>query len=181
MRWGRNTVFGLSPGYDVKILESNGRGYESFEKTIADQNEEMVVAVAGQTVTTDGGAGFSNADVHKSIRADLITSTAQGLAYTVNTQGIPAYVASVFGEDRLDECPVVSWDTTPPKDLTATATALTAAGTAITAIRDALAEDGLKLDTRAMATQYGIPLADPGDVETDDDDEEPIRIVGEAA
>lgn len=176
MAWGMNTVFGLTPGYDVKLLESNGRGADSFVQTIKDQNEEMIIAVAGQTVTTDGGTGFANADVHKSIRADLIQATAQGLAYTVNTQGIPAYVASVFGEDRLDECPVVEWDTTPPKDLTASATALSMAGQAITSVREALAEDGLTLDTRAMCRQYGIPLSEPVA------DQKPnIRIVGEAS
>lgn len=176
MAWGQNTVFGLTPGYDVKLLESNGRGADSFAETIKAQDNEMIIAVAGQTVTTDGGAGFSNADVHKSIRADLIQATAQSLAYTVNTQGIPAYVASVFGEERLDECPVVDWDTTPPKDLTATATALAAAGQAITSVRTALAEDGLTLDTRAMCSQYGIPIVEPATEEKPD-----IRIVGEAA
>ncbi len=161
MAWGMNTVFGLTPGYDVKLLESNGRGADSFVTTIQDQNNEMIIAVAGQTVTTDGGVGFSNADIHKSIRADLIDATAQGLAYTVNTQGLPAYVAAVFGEDRLGECPVVSWDTTPPQDLTKTATALAAAGLAITQVRDALAADGLKLDTRTMCSQYRIPILEP--------------------
>jgi len=185
MAWGQNTVFGLTPGYDVKLLESNGRGADSFSETIKAQNEEMIIAVAGQTVTTDGGVGFANADVHKSIRADLIQATAQGLAYTVNTQGLPAYVAARFGEDRLAQCPAVTWDTTPPKDLTATASALSAAGQAITAVRSALADDDLKLDTRAMCSQYGIPIAEPVDLDGDDADEDDgksaIRVVGEAA
>lgn len=176
MAWGMNTVFGLTPGYDVKLLESNGRGADSFVETIKDQNNEMIIAVAGQTVTTDGGVGFSNADIHKSIRADLIDSTAQGLAYTLNTQGLPAYVAAVFGEDRLGECPIVSWDTTPPQDLTKTATALGAAGLAITQVREALAADGLRLDTRTMCSQYRIPILEPSA-----DDRPAIRIVGEAA
>lgn len=159
MAWGMNTVFGMTPGYEVKLIESNGRGYESFVKTIADQNEEMIIAVAGQTVTTDGGAGFSNADVHKSIRSDLIQATAQGLAYTVNTQGIPAYVASVFGVERLGDCPVMNWDTTPPKDQNAAASALLMAGQAIEAARKALANGGLELDVRGTAEQFGIKVA----------------------
>jgi phage gp29-like protein len=159
MGWGRNTVFGLTPGYDVRILESNGRGYESFANTIKAQNEEMIIAVAGQTVTTDGGAGFANADIHKSIRSDLIQATSDGLAYTLNTQGLPAYVAAVFGEDRLDECPVVTWDTTPPKDQAAAANALMAAGNAIDAVRKALADGGFELDVRATAEQFGLKIA----------------------
>lgn len=178
LAWGRNTVFGVPPGYNVQLLESNGRGYESFEKTIADQNQEMIISVAGQTVTTDGGAGFSNADVHRTIRADLIQSTADALAYTVNTQVLPAYVAAVFGENRLDKVPIVEWDTTPPKDLTATATALAAAGQAITAVRAALAEDGLTLDTRAMSSQYGIPIKEPA---VSEKNEPNLRVVGEAS
>jgi len=176
MAWGRNTVFGLTPGYDVKILESNGRGFQSFRDTIAAQNEEMIIAVAGQTVTTDGGAGFSNADVHKSIRSDLIQATAQGLAYTINTQGLPAYVAHVFGENRLGECPVVEWDTKPPKDQTAAAAALSMAGQAITQVREALRADGLELDTRALCAQYGIPLR-----EQDAEERPDLRLVRGAA
>jgi hypothetical protein len=166
MAWGQNTVFGMTPGYEVKLIESNGRGHESFVETIKDQNEEMIIAVAGQTVTTDGGVGFANADVHKSIRADLIQATAQGLAYTINTQGIPAYVASVFGEERLDECPVVEWDTKPPKDMTAEASALQTAGDALNSVRKALEAGGLELDIRATAEQFGINVA--GKLEAED-------------
>ena len=175
MAWGMNTVFGLSPGYDVKLLESNGRGYDSFKETILAQNEEMIIAVAGQTVTTDGGTGFANADIHKSIRADLIQATAQGLAYTINTQGIPAYVAATFGEDRLDDCPVMSWDTTPPKDQMSSATALSQAGQAMTTVRAALEEDGIKLDTRALCNQYGIPIVE----ESQETENPPLRLVGD--
>jgi hypothetical protein len=53
MAWGVNTVFGLTPGYDVKLLESNGRGYECFIKTIAEANNDMIVSVAGQVVAVD--------------------------------------------------------------------------------------------------------------------------------
>lgn len=176
MAWGMNTVFGLTPGYDVKLLESNGRGADSFKETILAQNEEIIIAIAGQTVTTDGGMGFSNADIHKSIRADLIQATAQGLAYTINTQGIPAYVASVFGENRLKDSPSMSWDTTPPKDHMSSANALSLAGQAMTTVRAALKEDGIKLDTRALCSQFGIPLVE----ESKDMKNPPLRLVGEA-
>lgn len=159
MAWGINTVFGMRPGYDVKLVESNGRGWESFNKTIAEQNQEMIIAVTGQTVTVDGGAGFQNGDVFKSIRADLIKQTADDLAYSVNTQGIPAFVASRWGEAAIDSMPcVVDWDVTPPQDRTAEATALVTVANAIKLLREGLETQGTRLDVAAMCSRFGVPI-----------------------
>ena len=167
MAWGVNTVFGLTPGYDVKLLESNGRGYEAFRQTIEDQNNEFVIAVAGQTVTTDGGTGFSNQDVHKSIRADLIKETADGLAHTINTQGLPQWIIDRFGEDALSPGAVVEWDVTPPKDRTAEAAALKTTAEAMAQLTQALATHGLTLDAKALAITFGVPFEDPTADESD--------------
>lgn len=164
MAWGVNTVFGMRPGYDVRLLESNGRGYESFEKTIADQNNEMIIAIAGQTVTTDGGAGFQNSDIHKSIRADIIKSIADGLAYTINTQGIPVYIAARFGEEALaTRIVVLEWDVTPPKDRNSEATSMVTLGNAITMLGDALRAHGQELDVATLCTRYAIPVKGDSD------------------
>jgi len=159
MAWGTNTVFGMKPGYDVKLLESNGQGYESFIQTIQDQNDEFKLATAGQLVTSDGGAGFQNSDIHKSIRADLIKSTADALAYTLNTQGIPPFVYDRFGEQALiDGGAVVEWDVTPPKDRNAEAAAMQSAAVAIQQMTRALSMHGKRLDIEALANQFGVPL-----------------------
>lgn len=160
MAWGVNTVFGLTPGYEVKLLESNGRGYEAFEETIRAQNEEMIIAVAGQTVTTDGGTGFANADIHKSIRADLIKATAEALAYTVNTQILPKWVVDHYGIDALAKSVVVEWDVTPPADRKAEADALLAFGNAIKSITEAMQPYGLELNIKELAARFGIPVND---------------------
>ncbi len=158
MAWGVNTVFGMRPGYDVKLIESNGRGFESFNKTIADQNNEMIIAVAGQSVTTDGGAGFQNSDVHKSIRADLIKMTADDLAYTLNTQGLPAFVAARWGEQAIETKPiVVDWDVTPPKDRNSEATSLIATASALSSLTSALAAHGQVPDVEALCLRFAIP------------------------
>jgi phage gp29-like protein len=157
MAWGVNTVFGMTPGYDVKLLESNGRGYEAFEKTIAQSEREYVIAIAGQLVTTDGGAGFANADIHKRIAADLIRSTAEALAYTVNTQILPSFVATHFGEEALAETAVVGWDTKPPSDMAADANAVSSFGNAVVSTNAALEPYGERVDARELAQRHGVP------------------------
>lgn len=158
MAWGVNTVFGMTPGYDVKLVESNGRGHESFEKTIERSNEEIIIAVAGQLVTTDGGAGFQNSDIHKSIRADLIKETADGLAHTINTQGLPSWVIERFGEEALDTSPTVQWDVTPSKDRNAEAQAHVTTANAIKGLREALRGEGVRLDVTEMARRFAVPV-----------------------
>jgi Mu-like prophage protein gp29 len=160
MAWGINTVFSLRPGYDVRLLESNGRGWESFNKTIEAANNEITIAIAGQTVTTDGGAGFQNSDIHKTIRADLIKATADGLAYTINTQGIPAFIALRYGVDAVEsKGVVVEWDVTPPKDRNSEATSMVTAANAITLLTAAAAPYGVTIDIAAIMSRFGIPVA----------------------
>lgn len=175
MAWGVNTVFGLTPGYDVKLIESNGRGFASFDSTIKAQDNEFIIAVAGQTVTTDGGAGFQNSDIHKTIRADLIKATADGLAYTINTQGIPAFVVNRWGEDALNRSVVIEWDVTPPKDRNSDAQSMISAANAIKLLGEALAAHGQKLDVPALCTKFGVPIA--GDLDGDGATDEPVAPV----
>jgi Protein of unknown function (DUF935) len=160
MAWGVNTVFGMTPGYDVKLLESNGTGWESFDKTISRSERESIIAVTGSTVLVDGGTGFANADVHKSIRADLIESTARALEHTINSQVIPQWVAQQYGEDALDKAPAVAWDTTPPKDQKSDADAMQAFGKAIAESNSSLAPYGKRIAAREFALRFGIPLED---------------------
>lgn len=165
MAWGVNSVFSLPIGWDVRLIESNGRGYDSFVKTIADQNNELVIAVAGQTVTTDGGAGFQNSDIHKSIRADLIKSTADALAYTINTQGLPQWVVANYGEEALRDGVAVAWDVTPPKDRNSEALSLSTAADAIARLTKTFAEHGKEIDAEELAARFGVPIA--GDLARD--------------
>lgn len=158
LAWGVNSVFGLKPGYEVKLVESNGVGYQAFTLTISQSEREFMVQLAGQVVTTDGGVGFSNADVHQSIRADLIKSTADAIAYTLNTQVIPQWVVVRWGEESLPTCAAIEFDTRPPKDLKADADATAAFGNALTAANAALQPYGLRVDASETAARFGIAL-----------------------
>jgi hypothetical protein len=158
MAWGVNTVFGVTPGYDVKLLESNGRGYECFLETIKTSDRDMVIGMTGSTVLVDGGTGFANADVHAAIRADLIKGDAEGLAYTLNTQGIPPWVVERWGEAGLEQSGLVEWDITEPSDHTQESAAMGQAATAITTLRAALEGTGVELDVPAFAVRFAIPV-----------------------
>lgn len=158
--WGVNTVFDLPPGWDVKLLESNGRGYEVFQETIKTANEEIIITIAGQLVTTTGGTGFQNSAIHSSIRSDLIQADADALAETLNTQGIPVWANERFGAEAADSGTEVVWDVTPPKDLNAEATAANQAGIAASALNAVLGADGKRVDTIELARRYGVPIRD---------------------
>lgn len=160
--WGIDTTFLLRPGYDIKLLESNGRGYEAFSQTIKQCNDDLAIALAGQLVTTGGGAGFMNMGLFESIRSDLIQSTADSLAYTINTQILPSYVLSRFGESYLeDNLPIVTYDSAKPGDKTREASVLVTAAQGITQLTEALKVHGRSLNVEALCAQYSIPLRGP--------------------
>ena len=184
--WGLNTVFELPPGWDVKLIESNGRGYEVFKDSIQTSNEEFIIALAGQLPTTTGGVGFANQEIHKSIRADLIQGDGEGLAHTLNTQGIPPWLNEHHGADALELGVAVEWDTRPPPDLKAEAEAISAAAKAIEDANRALTPYGKRVDERQIAVRFGIPIAGDvdGDAQPDIDtpaESSPLPLLQEAA
>lgn len=174
--WGVNTVFELPPGWDVSIIESNGRGYESFGQSIDRANQEFMIAIAGQIVTVTGGSGFANADIHKTIRQDLIESSAGALAWTINSQILPSFVAERWGEDVARKGSyAVGWDTTPPADLQATGQAIATFGDAITKANVALERYDLEIDAGELAKRFRLPTrsrtaeSSPSEVPTEDE------------
>ena len=156
--WGTNTVFELPVGWDVKIIESNGRGYDVFQAEIDTSDREISISIAGQVVTVDGGAGFSNSDIHRAIRSDIIQSTADALAYTINTQGIPQYVAQHWGPEAIATGAILEWSVARPKDLEAESRSMQTAASAIDALDQVLQRHGRELDIDELTTRFGIPI-----------------------
>lgn len=158
IRWGINTVFELPPGWEVGILETNGRGWEVFGTEIETANFEAMIELAGQIVTTTGGSGFANADIHRTIRADLIKTTADALALTVNTQIIAPWAWGEYGEAIIEELPRLEWDVQPPEDRKVAAEALKAAADASEALVRVFEAKGLEVDAAELAARFGVPL-----------------------
>lgn len=156
--WGMNTVFSVTPGYKVELLELKGAGYKVFAEDMIAADHEIMIQLAGQEVTTTGGAGFSNMDLFRAIKADLIRATGNALAYTVNTQGIPPWVVRRYGVDALNNRAIVEWDTAQPKDLTAEANSLVTVSNAIEALRKAAAKYGRELDVAELFSRFSVPV-----------------------
>lgn len=167
MAWGVNTVFGLTPGYDVKLLESNGRGHEVFHAIVEHSNNEFMIELVGQLVTQTGGVGFANSDMFKLMLAERIDADGRALADTISTQGLEPVIWRYLGAQYLNPPTRVAWDTRPPADLKAAAETISAAAKAIVDMRAALDgdEEEIPLDTREILAEFGIPVR--GDLDGD--------------
>lgn len=162
--WGANQVFMMTPGYEVKMLEVQGqRGIQAFQDAINDANVTFMIIICGQTMTVDGGVGFSNSGVGITVRADLIQQSGNSLAATLNAQAMP-FVAWDISDGRTNDL-AVAWDTRPPQDLKAGAESLTAAAEAIEKSAEVLSkvqeehpgDTVLVVDVRTLVNRYGIP------------------------
>jgi phage gp29-like protein len=159
MAWATNTVLEMPPGWEAKLLESNGRGWDVFQEEIETCDNEIMVAIAGQVVTTTGGTGFANADVHKTIREDLIKRDGEALAYTLNTQVIPWYIASNYGYAAVTKrATVVEWDTSTPKELKDQATTIRELATGIQMLQAILSGSNRDLNIDELTTRFNVPL-----------------------
>ena len=87
---------GNFPGYRLKLardvseklVEATGKSYEIYDGAIKDANEAITIVLAGQTVTTEGTAGFSSGNIHDAIKQDLIRFDAQRLSGTLREQSL---------------------------------------------------------------------------------------------
>lgn len=163
--WGVNTVFELPPGWDVKLIESNGRGWEVFQAEIDTSDKEIAIAITGQEVSSGGGpgSGFINADLFRSIRTDIIQDVAGAASFTTNTQILPQFIVRRHGIQALREGAMLEWDTARPRDLAAEGQAMTTAAAAIKGLEEALQKYDRKLDIDAITTRFGIPIQGDSD------------------
>lgn len=176
----------LPPGVEVDLVESNGRGYEAFQAIIDSCNLDLMVALAGQVVSTEGGKGFSTTDLHRTIRQDLIQASGESLSHTLNTQVLPWVTRLLAGEELLYQGrgAQVSYDTRTPKDLASEASTLTTLGTALAQLTEALSQHEIRIDIPLLCSRFGVPIREDqdgdGHVDLEDADADAIDVDLEA-
>ena len=117
-----------------------------------------------------GGAGFANADIHATIRTDIIQGDGIAGGTTLNQQGLPFVLHDLVGAGASI---AVEWDTRPPADLLKSAQSLSATAKAIVDLSAALKPSGRQLDVSAVCAKYSVPLLEEGTSETEPDELEP--------
>lgn len=156
--WGLNTVISTPPGFKTQLLQGSGEGFQTFDTTIKRCNEELIILVAGQTVSVQGNSGFSSSGIYETIREDLIRSTADSLAYLINTQIIPQWVVGSYGMEELENSPCIEFDTTRPRDPAQLAKSWIETASAVTALDTMLKAYGYELDIKEVITSCSIPV-----------------------
>ena len=154
--WGINSVFAATPGWDVELLESNGRGWEGFDTSIKEANEDFMINLAGQLVTITGGSGFSSEDLYSTVKYDLLQEAATPLAHTISTQVLPWFTAENY-PDEFDASPGYQYVVKRPTDLSAEASIFTALGAGLAQLQQVAASAGLAIDIRKLLQRFDIP------------------------
>lgn len=148
----------LNDGWKFELEQPSQATPSSLKDAIEASEREVVLAVSGQSGTTDPGPGFGNVGFFAKMKSDLVQVDARTLAHALNTQVVPVWAQRRFSFDGWFHAPKVRWDTTPPKDVAAEANAANTSAQAVKGWQEALASTPEKVDVVAMAKRFGVPL-----------------------
>lgn len=168
IRWAMNSAFAIPAGWEVKLIESNGRGIEIYENSIKTYNEEIATALCGSAVMLQGTTGFTNLDVFRVVALDIIKTTADGWDHTVNTQILPGFIGRRWGVDALANATRIETDVSAPKDRSTEASTLVTVANAIKGLVEAIAAaqvaagttDPVSLNITEILARFGVPVSE---------------------
>lgn len=145
------------PGFlKLSLLEAKADTWKMFPGAIETASREIVVAVTGQTSSTDVRQGQdTGATLHGLVRQDLIDGDAATLSTCLHDQDVSDYAEVNFGDASLAPWP--RWRTDPPANIAARGKAMTAFAQGV-ADADREAPAGTYVDRDALYEEAGIPL-----------------------
>jgi phage gp29-like protein len=153
---GKNGTLVLPEGWQLDLVESTSKAFEIFDGAIAWSDQALPIVLAGQVVTTQGSPGFSSGNVQERIVGDLIRFDAATLGNTLRLQSLVPLAWSWYDDGAAAPWP--RWDTQRAPDKEGIARTIDILGRAVKELAPSLAEDGVRVDTRAMLEGLGVPL-----------------------
>jgi phage gp29-like protein len=142
--------------YDLRYLEPQDQGWQSFKALIEQCNDEITLALLGQNLTSQVKEGsLAAARVHADVRQAILEADARALARTLYVQVARPFAALNYGDPDL--APRIVWDVSPPEDQKTNAQTAQSLGMALNFMRLA----GIRVkDPVRMARRFGIELGD---------------------
>lgn len=155
---GADTSIVPPPGYSVRLVEATAKTWEMFPAQTDLAAREIVIAITGQSSSTEIGEGQdTGATLHGIVRQDLIEADAQTLSTCTREQCLVDYAALNFPSGELAPWP--RWKTEAPVNARARGESMKALGEGIDAL-DKVAPEGKRVNRLAVFEQAGIPLED---------------------
>lgn len=148
-------------GFDLKLIEASAQTYDAFRLALEAANSSIAIVILGQNLTTEvKGGAYSAAQVHERVAAAIIRSDSKTLSRTLRKQVLVEWAALNHGPEAAEVAPTPSWDTDPPEDKGAKATALKTTADAFASLRSSQ----LPVDFHELAEQHGIPLVEGAEI-----------------
>jgi phage gp29-like protein len=153
---------GVKQGFDLKLIEAAGRGWEGFEKAHNAANGMVAIRVLGQNLTTEIKAGsFAAATIHQNVKQEKIDFDSGSLTETQREQVLAFWAEVNFGSRAKAPRPAGDregfWETEPPEDQKAAGDGLKAIGDGIVALQ----ATGAQVDVDDVLTDAGVPITGP--------------------
>jgi phage gp29-like protein len=153
---GRDAALVLPRGLDMKLVESQAKNYETFEKQIELSNTGISVGILGQNLTTEvKGGSFAAAKVHADVADYLRRAYAEILATTLHFQLLAFWALWNFRAEAIAPWP--AWRVEAAADAKALGEAMKALAEGIEAAERTVPE-GYAVDREALYQKAGVPL-----------------------
>lgn len=150
--------------FDLEMMKTDPMtGAENFERTFKNLDSCIAICVLGQNLTTDiGGSGSrAAAQVHDSVRGDVLKADVEVMSSMLATQVLSPFVrlnyeadARALGLDWHELVPEVTWIVDPPQDKKADSEAIRNISQAVPGLA------GTPADIRALLEKYDIPVTE---------------------
>jgi phage gp29-like protein len=150
-------IDGPDVNYDVELLETTDQSWQSFERSLERADRKIQVMLLGGNLGTEvasTGANRAAAETHgDKLDAEEAMPDADALGQCFQRQVVRIFF--FFNNPGVKALPLPVWDTEPPEDIGARATAQKTFGEAITAVQNA----GFKIkNLKTIAEDYGFEL-----------------------